>query len=84
MKEQFNRQLGTIQDKTERYYESFQIQLQYLQQATMLMTQTICELKSKIEEAIAGTQLPALKDGEAMEGVDSTCYQSPPRFSPCI
>ena len=41
MKEEFNRQLGTIQDKTERYYESFQIQLQYLQQATMLMTQTI-------------------------------------------
>ena len=67
MKEEFNRQLGTIQDKTERYYESFQIQLQYLQQATMLMTQTICELKPKIEEAIAGTQLPTLKDGEAME-----------------
>ena len=67
MKEEFNRQLGTIQDKTERYYESFQIQLQYLQQATMLMTQTICELKPKIEEAITGTQLPTLKDGEAME-----------------
>ena len=67
MKEEFNRQLGTIYDKTERYYESFQIQLQYLQQATMLMTQTICELKPKIEEAIAGTQLPGLKDGEAME-----------------
>ena len=55
MKEEFNHQLGTIQDKTERYYESFQIQLLYLQQATMQMTQTICELKPKIEEAIAGT-----------------------------
>ena len=67
MKEEFNRQLGTIQDKTERYYESLQIQLQYLQQATMLMTLTICELKPQIEEAIAGTQLPTLKDGEAIE-----------------
>ena len=67
MKEEFNCQLGTIQDKTERHYESFQTQLQYLPQATMLMTQTICELKPKIEEAIAGTQLPGLKDGEAME-----------------
>ena len=32
----------------------------------MLMTQTMCELKPKIEVAIAGTQLPTLKDGEAM------------------
>ena len=31
------------------------------------MTQTICELKPKIEEAMASTQLLALKDGEAME-----------------
>ena len=41
--------------------------MQYLEQATMLMTQTICELKPKIEQAIAGTQLPALKDRDAME-----------------
>ena len=67
MKAEFNGQLGIIQDKTEGYYESFQLLLQYLQQATMLMTQTICELKPKIEEAIAGTQLSALNDGEAMK-----------------
>ena len=67
MKEEFNRQRGTIQNKTECYYESLLIQLQYQQQATMRMTKTICGLKPKIEEAFTGIQLPALKDREAME-----------------
>ena len=67
MNQEFHCQLSTIQDKTECDYESFQIQMECLQQVTMLITQTICELKPKIEQAIAGTRLPALKDGEAME-----------------
>ena len=55
MNEEFHREVGTFQERTKQYYESFQIQLQYQQQATILMTQTIYELKPKIEEAIAST-----------------------------
>ena len=55
MNEEFHREVGTFQERTKQFYESFQIQLQYQQQATILMTQTIYELKPKIEEAIAST-----------------------------